>query len=128
MRPAGKQRDRFAEPGALMSDPFKNSGSLLAEGGTFGNFFSGAENSALKMETTMTSLGATEQGLVHAVDVALDSYDKALTTRNPAEIAKARARLEGLREELEKVHKNIMALDSMKRAQPARGLRNGHDG
>jgi hypothetical protein len=55
-------------------------------------------------------------GLIHGADAAMDNYDRALTTRNPAEIAKARARHEGLREELEKLHKSMTALASMRSA------------
>jgi hypothetical protein len=59
---------------------------------------------------------ALEQDLLRQADVAMDLYDKAQTSRNPAAIASARGALEHIRGELEKFRDAAKTLDLMKLA------------
>ena len=57
-----------------------------------------------------------ELDLLRAADVAMDRYDKAQTSRNPAELAKARTDIERLRGELEKLRHDVTARELVKSA------------
>jgi hypothetical protein len=65
----------------------------------------------------MPSLTTAELDLIRASDAALDRYEKAQTSRNAAELAKARKDLERIRGELEKFRDpNAKALEVMRKA------------
>jgi hypothetical protein len=57
---------------------------------------------------------AFEQNLLRQADVAMDEYDRAQTSRNPAAIASARATLKRVRGELEKAHEKTTLLELTK--------------
>jgi hypothetical protein len=63
------------------------------------------------------ALTAAELDLIRASDAALDRYEKAQTSRNAAELVKARKDLERIRGELEKCRDpNATALSLIKRS------------
>jgi hypothetical protein len=59
---------------------------------------------------------AVELDLLRAADEAMDAFERATTSRNAAEIVKARRRLEDTRTELEKLRENTEALDAIRKS------------